>query len=57
MTRDTEWGISLPFHETAGRSVYQSLVDERRARQSLGEEVTNLRADSLCVCPINLKEQ
>jgi len=39
------------------RAQYQRLVDERLDRQSLEQEVTNLRADSLCVCPINLREQ
>ncbi len=39
------------------RARYQRLVDERMEQQTLEEEVTNLRADSLCVCPINLQEQ
>ena len=39
------------------RRQYQALVDERRNRQTLVEEITNLRADALCVCPIDLKEQ
>ncbi len=36
---------------------YQDKVDARRAKRCLGEEVTDARADALCVCPINLKEQ
>jgi hypothetical protein len=39
------------------RSRYQALVDERRSRQSLVQEITDLRADALCVCPMNLREQ
>ncbi|MBI2933381.1 MAG: class I tRNA ligase family protein [Planctomycetes bacterium] len=46
-----------PLSHQELRVRYQALVDERRDRQTLQEEVTNLRADSLCVCPINLKEQ
>ena len=36
---------------------YQDLVDARRAKRGLGEEITDARADALCVCPINLREQ
>ena len=46
-----------PLSHKELRSRYQRMVDERMERQTLEEEVTNLRADSLCVCPINLREQ
>lgn len=36
---------------------YQDRVDARRAKRGLGEEMTDARADALCVCPINLREQ
>lgn len=36
---------------------YQDRVDARRAKRGLGEEITDARADALCVCPINLREQ
>lgn len=36
---------------------YQDRVDARRAKRALGEEITDARADALCVCPINLREQ
>lgn len=36
---------------------YQDKVDARRAKRGLGQEITDARADALCVCPINLKEQ
>ncbi len=36
---------------------YQDLVDARRAKRDLGQEITDARADALCVCPINLREQ
>ena len=36
---------------------YQDLVDARRAKRGLKEEITDARADALCVCPINLREQ
>lgn len=39
------------------RRRYQALVDDRRNRVTLAEEITNMRADALCVCPIDLKEQ
>ena len=35
---------------------YQDKVDDRRAQRNLAEEITDARADALCVCPINLKE-
>ena len=46
-----------PISHAEIRARYQDLVDQRRSGQSLAEEITNLRADALCVCPINLKEQ
>ncbi|MBI4576750.1 MAG: class I tRNA ligase family protein [Planctomycetes bacterium] len=46
-----------PLSHRALRARYQALVDERRDRLSLEEDITGLRADSLCVCPIDLKEQ
>lgn len=39
------------------RSSYQRFVDERRSRQELEEEVTNMRADLLCVCPTSVSER
>jgi methionyl-tRNA synthetase len=36
---------------------YQDKVDARRAQRGLAEELTDARADALCVCPINLTEQ
>ncbi|MBI4533948.1 MAG: hypothetical protein HY711_08365, partial [Candidatus Melainabacteria bacterium] len=39
------------------RLKYQKLVDERRSGKSLQEEIIDMRADALCVCPINLEEQ
>jgi len=36
---------------------YQDMVDARRSQRGLGEEITDARADMLCVCPINLTEQ
>lgn len=48
-------GALLSYQDLRAR--YQRLVDDRMDRQTLEEEVTNLRADSLCVCPINLREQ
>lgn len=36
---------------------YQDKVDARRAERGLSEEITDARADALCVCPINLTEQ
>ena len=36
---------------------YQDKVDSRRAKRELMEEITDARADALCVCPINLMEQ
>ena len=36
---------------------YQDCVDARRAKRGLSEEITDARADALCVCPINLTEQ
>lgn len=45
----------LDWHQL--RNDYQALVDDRRNRQSLFEEITDLRADALCVCPVNLREQ
>lgn len=39
------------------RTSYQKLVDDRRSKQELQEEITNMRADFLCVCPTSLNEQ
>lgn len=36
---------------------YQDLIDARRAKRVLREEITDARADALCVCPVNLREQ
>ena len=36
---------------------YQDKVDARRAQRDLAAEITDARADVLCVCPINLAEQ
>jgi methionyl-tRNA synthetase len=36
---------------------YQDKVDARRALRGFEEEITDARADALCVCPINLTEQ
>ena len=35
---------------------YQDKVDSRRGQRGLAEEITDARADVLCVCPINLME-
>jgi methionyl-tRNA synthetase len=45
-----------PRHRDVQRQ-YQKRVDERRARRSLEESVTDARADALCVCPIDLGER
>ena len=46
-----------PLSHRLLRARYQALVDARRDGQRLEEEVLDLRADSLCVCPISLVEQ
>jgi methionyl-tRNA synthetase len=46
-----------PLYSRAIQMEYQDRVDERRAKRGLSEELTDARADVLCVCPINLGEQ
>jgi len=46
-----------PLYAPQVQMDYQDLVDARRAKRGLGEEITDARADALCVCPINLREQ
>lgn len=46
-----------PLYAPQVQMDYQDLVDERRSKRGLGEEITDARADALCVCPINLTER
>lgn len=46
-----------PLYYPEVQMEYQDKVDSRRAERKLMEEITDARADALCVCPINLKEQ
>jgi methionyl-tRNA synthetase len=46
-----------PLYAPQVQMDYQDRVDARRAKRGLGEEITDARADALCVCPINLREQ
>jgi methionyl-tRNA synthetase len=46
-----------PLYSPQVQMDYQDLVDARRAKRGLNQEITDARADVLCVCPINLKEQ
>lgn len=46
-----------PLYFREVQMTYQDKVDERRAKRKLAEELTDARADVLCVCPINLTEQ
>lgn len=46
-----------PLYHREVQMSYQQLVDNRRGERSLSEEITDARADALCVCPINLREQ
>ncbi len=46
-----------PLYYREVQMEYQEKVDERRAQRGLSEEITDARADVLCVCPINLTEQ
>lgn len=56
--RDT--GGLFPVGKLYHREVqhaYGRRVDARRAQRTLGEELTDARADDLCVCPVDLREQ
>jgi methionyl-tRNA synthetase len=46
-----------PLYAPQVQMDYQDRVDSRRAKRDLGQEITDARADTLCVCPINLREQ
>lgn len=46
-----------PLYAPQVQMDYQDLVDARRAKRGVMEEVIDARSDALCVCPINLKEQ
>jgi methionyl-tRNA synthetase len=46
-----------PIYHREIQMHYQDMVNMRRAQRGLAEEVTDARADVLCVCPINLAEQ
>lgn len=46
-----------PLYAPEVQMDYQDKVDSRRAKRCLGQEITDARADALCVCPINLREQ
>lgn len=46
-----------PSYHREVQMAYQDLVDNRRAQRDLAEEITDARADALCVCPISLTEQ
>lgn len=54
---DPDLSITHKFHGEETRIRYQQLVEARRNNLNLCQEITDMRADSLCVCPTSLKEQ
>jgi len=46
-----------PLYDRELQMRYQDRVDARRAQRGVAEEITDARADVLCVCPIHLGER
>lgn len=46
----------LPLDGAALRAEYTRMVAARRSKLDLDAELTDVRADALCVCPIRLDE-